>query len=128
MAKTINLAYELKTRSKTTVWTLIGTVIGLNKWIADSVSIEGNELTFIWGDPLRDHETRVATVVEQIPNERIRLRQYDEDCETTIEMAKNEIAENYHLLITEEVDEEETDSIINFWNSKIKRLHLITGI
>ena len=30
MAKTINLAYELKTRSKTTVWTLIGTVIGLN--------------------------------------------------------------------------------------------------
>ncbi|EFB92299.1 hypothetical protein HMPREF0648_0767 [Prevotella bivia JCVIHMP010] len=43
-------------------------------------------------------------------------------------MAKNEIAENYHLLITEEVDEEETDSIINFWNSKIKRLHLITGI
>ena len=41
MSKKIELEYELKTRSGSAVWALISTPIGLMKWLADEVTING---------------------------------------------------------------------------------------
>ena len=42
------------------------TPIGLMKWLADEVTIDEDVATFIWGDPLREHDTHTATVVEMV--------------------------------------------------------------
>lgn len=63
MNKKIELEYELKTHSGSAVWALISTPIGLMKWLADEVTINEDVATFIWGDPLREHDTHTATVV-----------------------------------------------------------------
>lgn len=41
MSRKIELEYELKTRSGSAVWTLISTPIGMMKWLADEVTLEG---------------------------------------------------------------------------------------
>ena len=48
------------------MWALISTPIGLMKWLADEVTIDGDVATFIWGDLLREHDTHTATVVEMV--------------------------------------------------------------
>ncbi len=76
------------------------------------------------------HSNRKATILKAISYDKIKLQWKDEGeiYITEIKMLQNEIAENYHLLITDEVDEDEIDSITHFWSSKIQQLHHITGV
>lgn len=60
MSKKVELEYELKTRSGSAVWVLISTPIGLKKWLADDVTINEDVATFVWGDPLREHDIHTA--------------------------------------------------------------------
>lgn len=58
----ITVEHLLNSTSKNIIWQLIGTDSGLQKWIADSVTLDGDQLTCAWGDAHRHHEVRMATV------------------------------------------------------------------
>lgn len=58
----ITVEHLLNSTSKNIIWQLIGTDSGLQKWIADSVTLDGDQLTCTWGDANRHHEVRRATV------------------------------------------------------------------
>ena len=109
MSKKIELEYELKTRSGSAVWALISTPIGLMKWLADEVTINEDVATFIWGDPLREHDTHTATVVEMVKNNYIRFHwdSSDSDSYWEMKMFHSEIAGNYHLLVTDFADDDD---------------------
>ena len=54
----ITVEHLLNSTSKNIIWQLIGTDSGLQKWIADSVTLDGDQLTCTWGDANRHHEVR----------------------------------------------------------------------
>ena len=130
MSRKIELEYELKTRSGSAVWTLISTPIGMMKWLADEVTLEGETATFVWGDPLREHDTHTATVIEMVKNSHIRLHwdSYDSDAYWEIRMFHSEIAGNYHLAVTDFTEDDEPEDLVRIWDQNIDRLHRITGV
>ncbi len=124
------MEYELKTRSGSAVWTLISTPIGMMKWLADEVTLEGETATFVWGDPLREHDTHTATVIEMVKNSHIRLHwdSSDSDAYWEIRMFHSEIAGNYHLAVTDFTEDDEPEDLVRIWDQNIERLHRITGV
>ena len=64
---------ELISSSAPIIWDLISTDAGLSRWMADSVTQEGEQLTFVWGELWSHHKVRTATIVEKIKNEYIRI-------------------------------------------------------
>ena len=130
MSRKIELEYELKTRSGSAVWTLISTPIGMMKWLADEVTLEGETATFVWGDPLREHDTHTATVIEMAKNSHIRLHwdSSDSDAYWEIRMFHSEIAGNYHLAVTDFTEDDEPEDLVRIWDQNIERLHRITGV
>ena len=130
MSRKIELEYELKTRSGSAVWTLISTPIGMMKWLADEVTLEGETATFVWGDPLREHDTHTATVIEMVKNSYIRLHwdSSDSDAYWEIRMFHSEIAGNYHLAVTDFTEDDEPEDLVRIWDQNIERLHRITGV
>lgn len=130
MSRKIELEYELKTRSGSAVWTLISTPIGMMKWLADEVTLEGKTATFVWGDPLREHDTHTATVIEMVKNSHIRLHwdSSDSDAYWEIRMFHSEIAGNYHLAVTDFTEDDEPEDLVRIWDQNIDRLHRITGV
>lgn len=130
MSKEICLEYTLKTRSKSAVWTLVSTVVGLKKWLADDVYLQDDSFVFVWGDPLREHDERKASVEWTKEGETIRLHWEDSSEEYYWEMRllKNEIAENCHLEVREVVDDDEEDDVKILWENSIRKLHQITGL
>ena len=130
MSRKIELEYELKTRSGSAVWTLISTPIGMMKWLADEVTLEGETATFVWGDPLREHDTHTATVIEMVKNSHIRLHwdSSDSDAYWEIRMFHSEIAGNYHLAVTDFTEDDEPEDLVRIWDQNIDRLHRLTGV
>ena len=130
MSRKIELEYELKTHSGSAVWTLISTPIGMMKWLADEVTLEGETATFVWGDPLREHDTHTATVIEMVKNSHIRLHwdSSDSDAYWEIRMFHSEIAGNYHLAVTDFTEDDEPEDLVRIWDQNIERLHRITGV
>lgn len=130
MNRKIELEYELKTRSGSAVWTLISTPVGLKKWLADDVMIAEDKAIFVWGDPLREHDTHTAAVVEMEKNSHIRFRwdTSDSDAYWEIRMFHSEIAGNYHLIVTDFAEDDDHEGLIRMWNQNIERLHRITGV
>ena len=58
----IEIEHELKSTSANIVWKLISTADGYANWLADSVTADGDELTFTWGQEWRHHEQRMHTL------------------------------------------------------------------
>ena len=76
----LNLEYPLTARSTNVVWDQIGTVHGLERWLADNIEQEENDvLALTWGEEWGDHHTLKARVTELEKPSHIRLRWVDED-------------------------------------------------
>ncbi|MBQ7420639.1 MAG: hypothetical protein IJV27_00605 [Prevotella sp.] len=127
----LSLEYELKSNSENIIWSLISTESGLNKWLADVVEADDDSLTFTWGDPMKEHETRRATVEELVKGSHIRLRwDDDEDKEAfwEIKMVKSDLTNDYLLEITDFAWADEEDSLRDIWNQNYEQLHRNTGL
>lgn len=130
MSKKVELEYELKTRSGSAVWALISTPIGLKKWLADDVIINEDVATFVWGDPLREHDIYTAKIVEMVKNDHVRFHweASEDEAYWEIKMFHSEIAGNYHLYITDFAEDDDVEGLEQMWNQNIERLHVITGM
>ena len=127
----LDLEYNLHSSSPNIIWQLISSAHGLEKWLADAVTREGETMTFTWGEPWSHHETRRAVVTDEVKQQRIRLRwegDTDEDAFWQIEMEKSDITNDYILIVTDYADEADIDSLIDIWDSNLERLHRKTGI
>lgn len=123
--------YELQSNVESIIWTLISTPSGLQKWIADRVDEGDRSLTFTWGDPEKEHETRTAIIVQQIRNTLMRLRWDDEvnpEAYWEIRMAKSDLTNDYVLEITDYAHPEDLDSLSDIWQQNFEELHRNTGL
>ena len=74
----INIERELNSTSTSIVWNMVSTPEGMARWLADTVTLEGDTLTFTWGSPYDHHEMRKATIIEKKKNHCIRFSWNDE--------------------------------------------------
>lgn len=126
-----NTEYELQSNVESIIWTLISTPSGLQKWIADRVEGHDLSMTFTWGDPDREHETRSATITQMVRNTLIRLRWDDEvnpEAFWEIRMAKSDLTNDYVLEITDYALPEDLDDLKDIWQQNFEELHRNTGL
>ncbi|WP_315517337.1 START-like domain-containing protein [Hoylesella shahii] len=122
---------ELMSNSAQIIWDLISTDSGLARWVADNVTQDGEQLTFVWGELWSHHEVRKGTIVEKIKNECIKISWDDEDGPDNffeLRMDKSHITNDYVLTITDFAWEDEVDSLKTIWNDNLARLRNSSGI
>ncbi|MBP3229257.1 MAG: hypothetical protein J6M40_00750 [Prevotella sp.] len=128
----IHLEYELHSSSPNIIWPLISNEAGLQKWIANTVTREGDKLTFTWGEEWSHHEQRTATIVEEKKMKLIRLEWDDEAGEEDnfwqMEMVRSDITNDYILSVIDHAVPEDLDWLHDIWDDNLYRLHQSTGL
>lgn len=126
----IEIEHTLNSTSRNITWQLIGTDAGLEKWLADSVQIDGDKAEFGWGDDWRHHEIRCATVITIDKFKRIVWRWDDEDDTSYVEirMERSQMTQQYTLYITDFTDEDDMEWLRDAWKHNFKRLYQSCGV
>ena len=122
----VHLEIPLSSKSRPMIWDKIGTVGGLEAWMADRIKCEGNVFTFYWGDD----EERQAVQTGQRIGTYIRFRWLDEDPKTYFELRVNfsELTHSYTLEITELTDDDDVEGLTQLWESYGEKLVRATGL
>jgi hypothetical protein len=132
MKKQIRIEQPLKCRSHSIIWPLLSTDSGLQKWIADEVTQEGNRLSFTWGEPWGAHETRTATMAEQVRGRCVRFIWDDEpsadDNYWELAIERSDVTGDYVLIITDHALPEDVDALNDIWEQNLDQLHHSTGL
>ena len=111
--------------SPTILYRFFTTPSTLIRWFCDEVDIQGDTYTFIW-----DGAEEVATMIDDIEDERIRFKWEDaEDEEEYLEfkMYKSPVTGETVLEITDFCDDDEVDDQRQLWESQMKQLRKETG-
>lgn len=127
----ITIEYPLSARSPGIAWGLISTAAGLQKWIADHVEEDGATMTFTWGEPWTQRDTKTSQVIEKEKNHYIRMKwDYIEEDYAYWEMRieKSEVTGHLVLVITDYAPADDLDYLRGLWNGNLERLHRASGL
>lgn len=122
----IHLEYLLNATSKNILWSAISTPTGLEDWFADKVISDDKTVDFYWGKT----EERQASIVAIRAYSFIRFHWVDDDNEREyfeLKMNYNELTNDYVLEISDFVDEDEADGMIELWDSQVAKLRRTCG-
>jgi uncharacterized protein YndB with AHSA1/START domain len=126
MKSRIELEYTLNTPTRV-LFDRLSTPEGLAEWFADDVNVEGNIFTFLW-----DGVEARAKLSHLKENKSVRFEWLDfVDTETNyfeFRILIHELTGDTALLITDHVDEDETEDSRELWDSQITRLRKVLGI
>ena len=96
-----------------------------------AVHLSDDTLTFIWGELWRHHEIKEAKILEKIKNSYIRFKWKDDDDEssyTEIRMVRNDVTNDYILVITDFTDDDDHEQLEAIWSDNLVRLHHSSGL
>ena len=129
----LTIEYPLSTQSPRIVWELISNAHGLQKWLADNVTEEADTLTFTWGHPWTERDTKQSRVIEKEKYSYIRLLwdYHEETPEAIWEMRieKSDLTDELNLLITDYAqDDDEEAELRELWDANLERLHRVSGL
>ena len=126
------LEYPLATKSPNIVWEQISTIHGLERWLADHIEENGeNILSLTWGEVWTDHHTLEARIIERQKNDHIRLQWVnEEDPEAYWEMriGRSELTDELCLYIADYALPEDIDDLHDLWDGNMERLHRVSGL
>ena len=122
----IHLEYPLVGNSRNIVWNFIGTIGGLEAWMADKITERAGVYTFCWGKD----EMREAELLGCREGVYIRFHWLDEGPKTYFELRMNvsELTKAHVLEITEVSRNEEEEDLTQMWESQMEELRRIAGI
>ncbi len=120
------LEYPLGNASKTILWELVSTEVGLSEWFADNVNITDDKCSFIW-----DGYAETA-FIQKIKEKQLIRFQWEDDIDTNaffqFEITKNEILGKWTLFITDFAEPNEKEDSILMWNKQINTLFRLIGL
>ena len=122
-----NLEYNLNAVSGPILWNAIGTPTGLQTWMADNVTEDGDVYTFEWSQD----EVRQAELTHRRINSHIRFHWLDdEDPKSFFELriVYNELTEDLTLEVTDWAYPDEMDDVRDLWDSEIEKLKRVSGL
>lgn len=122
----IHLQYPLNGNTRNIVWNLIGTIGGLEAWMADKITEHNNIYTFHWGKD----ETRQAEMLGCREGVYIRFHWLDEGPKTYFELriTVSELTKSHTLEITEISRNEEGEDLTQMWESQMEVLRRTAGL
>ena len=114
----LTLEYPLSTKSTRLVWDMISNAAGLQKWLADQV-VEGEDtMTFTWGHPWTERDTKTSRILEK------EKMNYWE-----IRIAESDLTGMLSLQITDyAADDDEEADLRGIWDDNFERLHRVSGL
>jgi len=129
----LTIEYPLATKSPRIVWELISNAAGLQKWLADKVTEEDGTLTFTWGHPWTERDTKQSRILDIERNDHIRmLWDYHEDTPEAyweIRIEQSDLTGQLSLLITDFAsDDDEESDLRGIWDDNLERLHQVSGL
>ena len=129
----LTLEYPLSTKSTRLVWDLISNAAGLQKWLADQVVESDDSMTFTWGHPWTERDTKTSRILEKEKMNHIRmLWDYHEDTPDAyweIRMEESDLTGMLSLLITDfAADDDEEADLRGIWDDNLERLHRVSGV
>ena len=130
--KRLTIEYPLNTKSPNIVWGMISTAEGLQKWLADIVVDNGDSMTFTWGHPWTDRDTKTSQILECDKNSHIRMKwdSQEEDPQAfwEIRLEPSELTGHLNMLITDYADADDIDDLRGIWDDNLDRLHRVSGL
>ena len=130
--KKLTIEYPLTTQSPNIVWGMISTAEGMQKWLADKVIADGENLTFTWGHPWTDRDTKTSQVLERSKHSYIRMKwDYQEEDPKAfweLRIERSELTGNLNLLITDYADADDIEDLRGIWDDNLDRLHRVSGL
>ena len=128
----ITLEYPLSTKSTRLVWDMISNAAGLQKWLADQVVEDEESMTFTWGHPWTERDTKKSRILEKARMNYIRmLWDYHEDTPEAyweMKIIESDLTGMLSLLITDfAADDDEENDLRDLWDANFERLHRVSG-
>ena len=128
----LTLEYPLSTKSTKLVWDMIGNAAWLQKWLADQVVEEEQSMTFTWGHPWTERDTKKSRILEKEKMNYIRmLWDYHEDTPEAyweMKIMESDLTGMLSLLITDfAADDDEENDLRDLWDANFERLHRVSG-
>ena len=122
----IHLEYPINGSSRNIVWNFIGTIGGLEAWMADKITETNGVYTFHWGKD----ETREAEIQGCREGVYIRLHWIDEGPKTYFELRINvsELTKAHVLEIIEISRNEEEEDLVQMWENLMEELRRVAGL
>ena len=125
MKSKIVMEYTINSSPKV-LYARLSTPGGLAEWFADDVNLKGNIFSFIWNGV-----EQKAVVIQKKENKYIRFQWIDEaDKNTYFEFRINidELTGDVALVVTDFVEEDETEDSIELWKTQINELKHTLGL
>ena len=128
----LTLEYPLSTKSTRLVWDMISNAAGLQKWLADQVVEDEESMTFTWGHPWTERDTKKSRILEKERMNYIRmLWDYHEDTPEAyweMKIIESDLTGMLSLLITDfAADDDEENDLRDLWDANFERLHRVSG-
>ena len=128
----LTLEYPLSTKSTRLVWDMISNAAGLQKWLADQVVEDEQSMTFTWGHPWTERDTKKSRILEKEKMNYIRmLWDYHEDTPEAyweMKIIESDLTGMLSLLITDfAADDDEENDLRDLWDANFERLHRVSG-
>ena len=117
----------MNTASGTILWNAISTPSGLQNWLAEEVIADNRIFTFVWSKD----EKREAELTHSRINTYVRFHWLDDDDPKSffeLRIDSNELTGEYSLFITDHVDEDEEEDMIDLWSHEVESLQRQLGI
>ena len=116
----MHLEYPLNGNSRNIIWNFIGTIGGLEAWMADKITLSDGVYTFYWGK----EEKRDAELMGCREGVYIRFHWLDEGPKTYFELRINvsELTKAHVLEITEISRNEDEEELVQLWEKQMEAL------
>ena len=129
----LTIEYPLSTKSPKIVWDMISNAAGMQKWLADKVTEENETMTFTWGHPWTERDTKQSKILEVEKYDHIRmLWDYHEDTPEAfweMRIEESDLTGQLSLLITDfAADDDEESDLRGIWDDNLERLHRVSGL
>jgi uncharacterized protein YndB with AHSA1/START domain len=111
---------------------MISNAAGLQKWLADKVVEGEGSMTFTWGHPWTERDTKTSRILEiEKPNYIRMLWDYHEDTPEAyweIRIEESDVTGMLSLTITDfAADDDEEEDLRGIWDDNFERLHRVSG-
>lgn len=122
----IIMEFPLDSTSKSLLWRMIGTPMGLSVWFSDGVTVDGNEYVFSW----KGHE-QSAYLIDEVEGKSITFRWKEDegmDVFFKFEIVVGTYSGKLSLIITDFVEQGEQEDTELLWGRHVEDLRIRTGM
>jgi uncharacterized protein YndB with AHSA1/START domain len=125
MKEKIEIEYNLKTSPKV-LFPRLSTATGLAEWFADNVTVKNKtQYAFYWDQSIEEAE---QTYIRENVVVKYEWKNKDEKAYFEFRIRIDDLTGEMALIVTDMVDSDEKDEIVDLWDIQINKLKHVLGL